>query len=267
MTIVSLLACAPIDVGDGPSRCRADGAAIRCEHETDVYSDGATDRDVLWQVPLGEAPADGWPVALFFQGSLVTADSLWEGFAGEPFGGEHQVRTTKALLDGGFAVVAPEALGAGLTCWNTNVPPWSTDWDGAPDDVLMDEVLAAVDAGELGPLDPARLHALGISSGGYMTSRMSLAYPGRFSRLVIVAASYATCAGVVCDVPDALPADHPPTRFLHGRLDAVVPVWTMEAYADALADAGVEHDAIVEPGGGHAWPEAAPEDVLDWLSD
>ena len=53
--------------------------------------------------------------------------------------------------------------------------------------------------------------------------------------------------------------------FLHGELDAVVPIATMYDYADALQAAGVEHEVVVDPVVGHAWIPAAPDAVLTWF--
>src|SRR5690606_15113341 len=53
-------------VYDG-SRCELDGARIHCSHHSDTLwtgKTGVTPRVVHWQVPVGEAPAEGWPVAL-----------------------------------------------------------------------------------------------------------------------------------------------------------------------------------------------------------
>jgi len=116
--------------------------------------------------------------------------------------------------------------------------------------------------GMFGYLDYKRKFATGISSGGYMTSRMAVSYAGsfifsflffkkkknshfnslllnillgEFLSLAVAAGSYATCAGPLCVVPN-LPLNHPPTLFLHGGLDPIVPQFTMETYADKLTE-------------------------------
>ncbi|MCP4500742.1 MAG: hypothetical protein GY822_12345 [Deltaproteobacteria bacterium] len=92
---------------------------------------------------------------------------------------------------------------------------------------LMLALFENVSLQKFGPLDDQRLFAIGISSGGYMTSRMAVSYPGRFVALAIVAGGHATCSGPICNLPDALPRDHPPTVFLHGKQDVVVPAESM----------------------------------------
>ena len=98
-----------------------------------------------------------------------------------------------------------------------------------------------------------------------MTSRMAEAYPGRFSALAIVSASWATCLGTFCALPDELPADHPPTFFGHGAKDFIVPPRTMLKYRDALDDMGVETETTIDPMTAHGWFDGEAEDVAEWF--
>jgi len=247
-----------------PAPCTVTATEVSCEHATVVFHAGFAAREVHVQHPLGEPPAAGWPTAILYQGSFDTG-GVWTGEDGAPFGGLHEARVTAALLDAGFAVLAPETRLDGFSYWDTNILPWSFAWTLSADHRLVKGILRAIDEGRLGPLDPDRLFAAGISSGGYMTSRMAVAYPGRFRALAIASGSYATCAGPACIVP-ALRDGHPPTLFLHGEADAVVPIGTMEAYADALDAAGVEVERVTDPDAGHGWIAAAPEAVVGWFT-
>jgi poly(3-hydroxybutyrate) depolymerase len=195
---------------------------------------------------------------------MAPAGTFWTVLHTDAWGYWNQGQVTKTLLDNGVAVITPEALGQGLTAWGTNVPPTSLDWEGGRDHALMLDLFEHIDAGELGPLDAEQLFAAGISSGGYMTSRMADAYPGRFSALAIHSGAYMTCTNLACDTP-AQPADHPPTLFLHGGLDLVVPARTMRAYDDALQQAGVETRVVEDEWAGHARIDAAPDEILEWF--
>ncbi|MES2639934.1 MAG: plasmid partitioning protein [Myxococcota bacterium] len=269
MTALLLLGGCAFGVGaqtlalDPEARCEVTEDSVSCEHATIHFRAGLASREVHVQTPAGEAPTEGWPATILFQGSFDTR-GVWEGHAGDLFGGLHQARVTAALLAAGFAVIAPEARYEGASYWDTNIAPWSFAWTASPDHRLMVGILDALDAGELGPLDPDRLFAAGISSGGYMTSRMAVAYPGRFRALAIQSASYATCAGPLCVVP-ALPTDHPPVLFLHGGADSIVPIGTMEDYAGALEEDGITTERVVDDAEGHAWLESAPEAVVGWF--
>ena len=247
------------DVAVVGSRCVVTADAIACMHETTSIGG----REVHYQVPLGSPPAEGWPVAFFFQGSLFSNELSWSGTSALPIT-YRQAQVIQHLLDAGFAVIAPEATLDGHTGWFTNVPPYTTDWESSADHVLVVALLQAIDTHVLGMLDPARLYGTGISSGGYMTSRMAVSYAGRFKALAVQSASYATCLGPVCSVPELAP-DHAPTLLLHGGLDTVVPLWTARRYRYALADGGIEHELIIDGAAGHEWIAAAPAAVLDWF--
>ena len=250
----------------GPEQaCSDDGQTLACEHLEGRYRDGALDRTLRWQLPAGEAPDAGWPVVVVFQGSGHSCLNSFESERDARWGGWWQAQLTAALLEAGFAVLAPGTRLDG-TWWDTNVLPWSASWERSRDHRWMEALFAAIDSGELGPLDPDALHATGISSGGYMTSRMAVSYPGRFEALAIQSAGYASCSGLVCRVPE-LPGDHPPTLFLHGEQDEIVPVGTLDAYVEGLEALGVAVAVELDPQGHHGWLESAPEVIPGFFVD
>ena len=241
------------------SRCTESGTALTCTSHTSEVAG----RAVTYELPLGMPPAGGWPTVVFFQGSFVPGSHAFTAMPSDPFGQLELTRTVQALLDRGYAVVAPDARSGGSSFWQTNVPPCATAWSGCEDDVLVQRLLAAIGAGDLGPLAVDRLHAMGISSGGFMTSRMAVSYPGKFRSLAIHSGSYATC-GVACTVP-ALPADHPPTLFLHGDADTTVPLSVMTPYRDQLAASGVATDTVIHVGAGHEWVTEGKTAIPAWF--
>lgn len=266
--MIGLLGCvfSPGELDLAPAPCVDSGDEVDCPFSTVTFWKGLSGRQVHVQVPMGDAPAEGWPTVLFFQGSLLSAQGAWHGVEGEAFGGLQEARLLATLLESGFAVVAPEAGLDGRTWWATNVWPTSFWWESGDDHALMTALFSAIAVGDLGPLDVDRLYATGISSGGYMTSRMALSYPGTMRALAIQSASWATCGGALCVVGE-IPADHPPTLLLHGEDDAIVPIGTMEEYAAALDDAGIEHAVLRESNLGHAWSSEAPERITEWFLD
>ncbi|MRG90696.1 alpha/beta hydrolase family protein [Polyangium spumosum] len=252
--------------GGDASRCIASSQLVSCPYEQEsIPAQLGIPRDVLYQVPLGTPPAKGWPVVLLFQGSLYGPPLMFEGAADGPHGVYHLALTVKELLDAGYAVLAPAAHAEGTTFWDTNVPPFSIAWSTAPDHAFMLSIFESISAGLFGPLDASRMYATGISSGGYMTSRMAVSYEGKFRALAIHSASYATCSGPLCTIPDSLPSDHPPTLFLHGEADLVVPIDTMKAYNTRLVTEGKETRVVTAPGVGHDWLAAGPEEVVAWF--
>lgn len=255
-----------LDAGTSP--CTLEGERLTCAHQTlrlSVPRPIPLERVVHVGLPSGAAPARGWPVVILFQGSLYSAQLTWSASPSDPFGARWQTTTVKQLLEAGFAVVTPEVRLFGTTYWDTNVPQWSLLWDQAPDHHFMLALFDGITGGTFGPLDAARLYAGGISSGGYMTSRMALSYPGKFKALAVHSASWATCAGPACVLPATLPGDHPPTLFLHGERDAVVPIGTMRQYDEALRAQGFESAVVTSPTGAHEWLEVANPAVRDFF--
>lgn len=250
------------DVEPVGSRCQVSDAFVSCDRETDEFEG----RTLYWQTPVGAPPPAGWPVVVLFHGSFFGPENLWEGGVNLPFGGFHQLQLQAALLDAGFALFTPEASGG--VAWATNFPPGPAAdpvYLASGDHQMMLALLEAFDSGEFGPIDTSRQYATGISSGGYMTSRMAGNYPGEFRALAIQSAAYATCSNLICVVPDPLPSDHPPTLFLHGELDAVVPISTMVEYVSQMTSQGLVHAEVVDPTGTHRWLAQAPQQVVAWF--
>ena len=130
---------------------------------------------MYWQTPLTPPPPGGYPVVLVFQGSLFGPSLTWAEMAPSvPFGGFYQGVLQANLLDHGFTVIAPSA--AGGLAWQTNA---GAPYETTTDHVFIVALLDAIKAGQFGPSDSTHFYATGISSGGYMTSRMAVSYPDR----------------------------------------------------------------------------------------
>ena len=270
LVIASFLSgCGPLEEGsngrdlDPTSRCTLDAVGnLSCAHEALTIDL----RQVQYQTPVGSPPADGWPVVIMFHASFFSGENTWSASLLDPWnlcGRYTQTTLVQRLLDAGFAVLTPNAVGS--TAWDTNLPPFSSLWATAPDNQYMLDIFAAIDRGDFGPLSRTRWYATGLSSGGYMTSRMAVSYRSRFRALAVASGSYADCAGPLCNVP-ALPADHPPTLFLHGGADGLVPVTTMLPYRDKLATMSIPTRAVVDPLFWHGWINAAPDEILRWFT-
>lgn len=255
-------ACAPTS-SSSSSRCVNNSVTLNCSYNTTTLTAGGEQRKVLWQVPRGTAPDGGWPVAILFQGTGATPSLTWNASPLEPFGAYAQTQVVERLLNHGFAVLTPATHLGGFTFWDTN-NPLAADYYSSNDHDLMLKLFEEIDAGRFGSVDSQRLFATGVSSGGYMTSRMAVSYPGKFKALAIAAGSYATCAGILCSV-GPIPPDHPPTLFLHGLLDPVVPIVTMEAYESRLRSEGIPTRKVVESTALHRWIAASPGEVVAWF--
>ncbi len=222
---------------------------------------GEAKREVKYQIPLGETPKGGWPVVVLYQGSYfpVTFQSKADAY----FGGYYRTKTIKTLLDNGYAVLAPMALNG--VAWQTNVLSPSQKYTNTSDYAFLSNLIKGIEAGTFGPLNHKRKYATGMSSGGYNTSRMAVSFEGEFKALVIDSGSYAYCMGPYCVVP-TLPKSHPPTFFIQGKYDQIVPLWTMEMYLNKLKKTGITADAYVNQTGYHEWFPKSPELTLKWFN-
>lgn len=114
-----------------------------------------------------------------------------------------QTEIVKSLLDNGFVVLTPDAP-EGLF-WQTNIPPYDADWNGCSDDRFMLEMFDHIqNQTTFGKCDFGHMFASGISSGGYMTSRVAVSLVDYFRAVVVESGSYMICGGPACEVPGTL---------------------------------------------------------------
>ena len=248
--------------GDASSPCIVTSTDALCHSQPVVtITNGSDARRVYWAGPAAPAPEGGRPAVILYQGTGFGPATTWDADVGvsTPFGGYYQIAVIASLLDAGFVVVQPEAQGG--VAWDTN----AGNYDGSADAIFIPQLLARIAQGTFGPIDVTHLYATGISSGGYMTSRMAVSYPGRFRALAIESGSYATCLGPICSIPTTLPANHPPTLFLHGGTDDIVPIATAQTYTRSSWP-GHRHEVRRRPERGHQWLSTAPQEVTEWFS-
>jgi poly(3-hydroxyoctanoate) depolymerase len=236
---------------------------ISCAYQSTSITGRSNDiRTVQYQVPLGSAPQGGWPVVVMYQGAGYPVEFTRD--SNTPYGGINEIKIIRELLDNGYAVIAPRTKSS-QTFWDTNTPLSWICYTCSDDYVFFNNLFSAMQSGSFGDLNSARWFAAGISSGGYNTSRMAVSFGGKFRALAIGAGSYATCAGPLCLVPWSLPANHPPTLFLHGASDTTVPQSTMEQYYDRLVVQGIATVKVIDPTAGHQWINAAPLAIRPWF--
>ena len=99
-----------------------------------------------------------------------------------------------------------------------------------------------------------------------MTDRMAKSHDEySFNDLAIASASYAKCGGPYCPLPDDISTNHPPTLFMHGKRDIVVPIFTMRKYAKLLKENSVSVEIIVNDKAGHTWIDQSPLAITQWF--
>lgn len=257
--VIGLLSVFAIQSANAASRCSESWYRVKCSYKvTKIKSSGVTKRDVVWQVPHGTPPKDGWPVAMIFQGTVSPVK--FERTRYSAFGTYYEVKTIKRLLDSGYAVLAPRA--AANVAWHTNLS--GVLYKATTDYSFFNNLFDAIDDGVFGNLNGGKKFATGISSGGYNASRMAVTWPYEFKALVVHSASYATCAAAACVVP-ILKSNHPPTAFVHGLWDPLAPWWAMDSYYDRLRFQGKPTKRL-NVNGGHEWFSGSPKFVVDWFN-
>lgn len=261
-SLVLLMMVLPNAQAADRSGCVVEGVfpqSIRCPYSELSVTGRDITRQVKFGIPKGRAPKGGWPTVILYQGSFFAVEFGRDELM--PFGGYNEIRLIKELMDNGFAVIAPRALAR--VAWETNII--GVDYETSEDFYFITNILEMMKAGEFGPINMEELFAAGISSGGYHSSRMAVSFPGVFKALAISSASYATCGGPLCVIPRDLPENHPPTFFLHGALDNVVPVTTMLSYHARLKDAGIPTEKQINVLASHQWLSEAPELITRWF--
>eukprot|EP00755_Sulcionema_specki_P005442 Sspe_Gene.32797::Locus_16058_Transcript_1_1_Confidence_1.000_Length_1074::g.32797::m.32797 len=176
------------------SRCTS-GKTISCTYR-DVQISG---RWVGYQEPLGTAPRDGWPFVVLYHGwNLMNSEFAWYAEDWYSYGLYHKASLIKHLLDEGYGVITPDAHNS-LNYWDTNEREYATAdlnaWSKSRDHAVVEGILDACSRGTFGPCNDKKLHAVGFSSGGYMSSRMAVNYGSRFRSISIMAGAYYYCAG------------------------------------------------------------------------
>lgn len=216
-------------------------------------------REVLWYVDDSPSEAVKKPLVILSQGSWFPVEFSRSRYL--PFGGFHEVRLIQKLLDAGFIVVAPRAIGK--IAWTTNVT--LRDYQNSLDYKFFKVLFQEIAANTFSEADLERVYATGVSSGGYNSSRLAHAFPQKIKALAIQSASYSDCLGPICDIPTDLGLNHPPTLFLHGQKDIAVPVSSAKAYYDQLLQLGVETEMFVDIKARHGWLKESPELIVDWF--
>jgi poly(3-hydroxyoctanoate) depolymerase len=258
--VVGLVVASPGRAEAAISRCQTSSGwftdSVSCPHWEATLWTGATGlvpRDVHYMTPIGTPPPGGWPAVIVWSPSIWSAEVMWYGTTAYPAGAYYDTMQVKALLDAGYAVLAPESHLEGFTFWDTN-NVLTPIWDIAPDKFFTDTILSELGRGRFG-----------MSSGGYMASRMAVSYPGVFEAIAVQSASYMTCAGLLCSVPSNLSSTHAPTLFLHGTWDAIVPISTMYQYRDRLRAKGVETRTVTKSFAGHEFLPQSPTEIVNWF--
>ncbi|MBN1899835.1 alpha/beta fold hydrolase, partial [Candidatus Sumerlaeota bacterium] len=135
-------------------------------------------------IPKAVLPEKGFPAAILLHGRGQTAGA-WFG-EGLLSNGDQKL-FPPLLLENGIAVIAPDALepfGKGIKQWNF----FRTTTETSQDLVLFNDLFQWIRENKRIKFDLSRIYVIGISSGGFMASRLAHASPENWAGIVIVAA-------------------------------------------------------------------------------
>lgn len=187
-----------------------------------------------------------------------------------PFGLYHEKRLIEKLVtEKNFIVIAPDALyNYGSFAWQTNLAPYFFNFETSEDYYLVDYLFKNLQ--EFHPdIHTRKIFVGGLSSGGYMASRISiLPELAKHVRGTFVhSASYASCISYYCDIPMDIPSFHPPTLLIASRFDPLVPEGTIEVYFERLKEAGIATRLVSRPGAWHGMYDSDIQLIIDWLTE
>lgn len=226
-----------------------------------------------WKVylvlPRGKSPEKGWPVVVLLHGRGQTAGAWFgEGLLSR---GDQKLFPPLALKSG-MVVIAPEArepFGKGIRQWDF----FHRNLQNSPDLTFFRDLFQWMEKNTKITFDISRVHGVGISSGGFMASRLALAFPDKWASLIVIAAGNADSFPQIPSFPldskalgSEISTQHPPTLIIHGAGDRIVPFVYGERYFQDLKQAGIKTEMLVIPEGGHQWPTQFHENMIKWLS-
>lgn len=227
-------------------------------------------RKVYLALPPGKSPEKGWPVAILLHGRGQTAGA-WFG-KGLLSRGDQKL-FPPLILNAGIVVMAPEALepfGKGVKQWDFfhRKPEHSGDL------AFFQNFFQWMEGNRKITFDFSKVYAIGISSGGFMASRLGQVYPEKWAALVVIAAGNADSFPQIPTFPldskalsNEISFQHPPTLIIHGDKDRIVPFVYGERYFQDLKQAGVKAEMLVVPEGGHQWPTQFHERMIKWMME
>jgi polyhydroxybutyrate depolymerase len=220
-----------------------------------VDHDGLT-RPYLLHVPEGIAATRRVPLLIQLHGGGGTTDGM-----------ERLTGFSAIAAREGFVVASPEGVGG---YWNDGRNP-----DSVADDVGFLDRLVEVLVTTL-PIDPDRVHVVGISNGAMMAGRLACELPERFAAIAQVAGAYGAEALASC-----APGRPMPVLQIHGSADPIVPYgggvvfggrgdaasvdsWAAFWVAQNAA-AGPETVALADDVSLRAWSGTSPRSVIAFL--
>jgi len=240
-------------------------------------------REFIFKKP---SSGSNFPVIIVLHGGGQSADAWFSS-------NEQSQFVTDALADG-YAIIAPNSGSPIYSSCTIQTKQWyyEKDWATLDDYDFFNEIFSWINSNQ--DLNSNRVYATGISSGGFMSSRLARSFGTSKLKAIAVHSSgdadsithgdqsdLKLCTfGTGGTIPDAcgptfnnidspINTNHPPTLIIHGTYDGMVPVASGEHYYDELNSAGIQVTKFIKTTGGitacHSWFSESSQKILDWF--
>jgi len=218
------------------------------------------ERQFYYKKPSGSGP---FPVIIVLHGRAQDAD-VWLNSS------KAQGQFVSYALSEGYAIIAPdsvEPICPGVKQWDYTRTTDSVDLP------FFDKIFEWID--DNSQLNSNRIYVAGISSGGFMTSRLALYFPTKIKAVAIHSAGNADkvsfdseCNTNFDESIPTVSSDHPPTLLIHGENDNIVPYLMGQKYYQGLQNAGIEANMLSQTTCTicHRWFSEYDDDILDWFN-
>ncbi len=219
-------------------------------------------RKIRVLTPKSPRPENGHPVVLLSHGFKFPHKITRSKDA--PYGGYHEARLIHGLVEKGYAVVLMEAEFD--WAWFSNGIAARHLYYLTSDYHYLKETINWINKGKLKDIDRDTKFAIGISSGGYNTSRLANQFPHEFQAVGIHSSGYMKNIG---NVPlfnnlGKINPNHPPVLFMNGVNDDTVPLMPTMAYFKKLKEQRTDATMALFDGG-HEWNEKNVEVYLEFF--
>lgn len=196
-------------------------------------------RDIIFANPSASSKL---PVIIVIHGR-TQSNGIWFDYS------KHQGIFTQKAINLGYAVIAPDSIEP--TC--PGEKHWAYTTGDTVDLQFFNNIFAWI---ENNPnLDSSRVYIAGISSGGFMTSRLALNIgTSKIKGVVVHSAGDADYSSITSanncntalnqNIPTNIPSTHPKTLLINGINDQLDPVIMGENYYSALTTAGISANII-----------------------
>ncbi|MFH1837900.1 MAG: alpha/beta fold hydrolase, partial [Candidatus Kuenenbacteria bacterium] len=202
-----------------------------------------------------------------------------------------QVEFVKKALIKGYAVIAPDSETPNYSnCTIKDTKQWyyEKDWQNSSDYTFFNQIIPWINNQNI--FNSNRVYATGISSGGFMSSRLARFFGTPKIKAIAVRSAGdadsithedrsnmklcsdgnnpfpASCGPIFNDVNSSINTNHSPTLIIHGSKDGTVPIESANHYYDELTSANIATTKKVKPLGCHTWFDDYDQEILDWFN-